>query len=51
MGIESPYEALLESKALKEEGYRLFKTKAYRPTLNLDDKSMQYLCVCSSKWE
>jgi len=35
----------LLSKELKEEGNKRFRAKAYRMTINLYDKSLQYSCV------
>ncbi|KAJ8437968.1 hypothetical protein Cgig2_033701 [Carnegiea gigantea] len=45
MEMNSPCDALLKSKELKEEGNKLFKTKNYRMPLNIYEKSMQFLCV------
>ncbi|KAJ8433085.1 hypothetical protein Cgig2_014133 [Carnegiea gigantea] len=45
MEIESPCEALMESKTLKEEHNKLFKTKDYRLALTTYEKAMQFLCV------
>ncbi|KAJ8444473.1 hypothetical protein Cgig2_024037 [Carnegiea gigantea] len=45
MEMESPCDALVKSKDLKEEG-EFLKTKDYRLALYLYEKSMQFLCVC-----
>lgn len=51
MGIKYPLEAILKSKELKEEGNKIFISKAYRMGINLYDKALQYLCVFASKNE
>ncbi|KAJ8433631.1 hypothetical protein Cgig2_026811 [Carnegiea gigantea] len=43
--MESTPKALLKSQALKEEGNKLCRTKAYRSALNRYEKSIQYLFV------
>lgn len=46
MEMESPCDALVKSKDLKEEGNKFFKTKDCRLAHHLYEKSMQFLCVC-----
>lgn len=45
MEMESPCEALVNSKMLKGEGNKLFKTKNYRLALIAYEKATQFLCV------
>ena len=43
--MKSSCEALFKSKELKEEGNKLFRTKAYKLDVNIYDNSLQYMCV------
>ena len=43
--MDNPPEALLRSKVLKEEGNKLFRSKACWLAVNMYDKSLQYLYV------
>ena len=41
----------MKSKELKNEGNKIFISKAYRMGINLYDKALQYLCAFVSKNE